>query len=114
MIGKVCEDGGWSESAMLDGMEWARPRAAQVVNMSLGGTDSPDVDPIEAAVNRLPPRTGALFVVSAGNAGPGNGTIGSPGSADAALTVGDVDQQDRVRDVLQPGPRVGDRRSSRT
>ncbi|WP_460666899.1 S8 family serine peptidase [Kribbella swartbergensis] len=107
--GKVCEQGGCPESAILGGMEWAANEVkAKVVNLSLGGTDTPDVDPLEEAVNRLTAHTGTLFVIAAGNAGPGEGTVGSPGSADAALTVGAVDKQDQLAYFSSRGPRVGD------
>lgn len=75
-------------------MEWAADAGAKVVNMSLG-SDSPSdgTDPMSLALNELTERTGALFVVAAGNNGEqGTGTIGSPGAADAALTVGAVDR----------------------
>jgi subtilisin family serine protease len=107
--GKVCEQGGCSESAIIDGMEWAATEVkAKIVNLSLGGTDTPEVDPLEEAVNRLTAQTGTLFVIAAGNEGPGDSTVGSPGSADAALTVGAVDKQDKLADFSSRGPRVGD------
>jgi hypothetical protein len=81
---------------------------AKIVNLSLGGQDTPEIDPLEDAVNRLTDDTGTLFVVSAGNNGPGDSTVGSPGSADAALTVGNVDKQDRLNPSSSRGPRVGD------
>ncbi|MEU4608548.1 S8 family serine peptidase [Kribbella sp. NPDC023972] len=107
--GKVCELVGCPESAILGGMEWAANEVkAKVVNLSLGGTDTPEVDPLEEAVNRLTAQTGTLFVIAAGNAGPDEGTVGSPGSADAALTVGAVDKQDKLAIFSSRGPRVGD------
>src|SRR4051812_1873297 len=108
MIGKVCEPNGCQESAMLDGMRWAAESGARVINMSLGGTDTPEVDPIEAAVDELTASTGALFVIAAGNSGPDTGTVGSPGSADAALTVGAVDRDGNLAGFSSRGPRVGD------
>ncbi|MFC6087666.1 S8 family serine peptidase [Saccharothrix lopnurensis] len=75
--GKVCEaSGGCRESAILAGMEWAVEQGADVVNLSLGYQDSPGVDPLEETVNALSARTGALFVVAAGNAGPSPGWTG--------------------------------------
>ncbi|MFB9348533.1 S8 family serine peptidase [Streptomyces heliomycini] len=107
--GKVCESVGCSESAMLAGMEWAAAqKQARIVSISIGGGDAPDVDPLEEAVDTLTERTGSLFVIAAGNSGPGRGSIGSPGSADAALTVGAVDKSDRLADFSSRGPRVGD------
>ncbi|WP_347178143.1 S8 family serine peptidase [Streptomyces sp. LX-29] len=107
--GKVLDDGGsGGDSEILAGMEWAAAEKADVVNLSLGGPDSPGDDPLEAAVNKLSASTGTLFVISAGNEGPGAGSVGSPGSADAALTVGAVDKKDKLADFSSIGPRVGD------
>ncbi len=61
------------------------PAGADIVNLSLGGPDAPGVDPLEAEVNKLSAQKGILFAIAAGNDGPES--IGSPGSADAALTV---------------------------
>ncbi|WP_431946929.1 S8 family peptidase [Actinacidiphila sp. bgisy167] len=108
--GKVLGDSGsGSMSQIIAGMEWAVAEKADVVNLSLGGYDSPEVDPAEAAVNRLSAESGALFVIAAGNNGEqGAGTVGSPGSADAALTVGAVDKQDKLAPFSSTGPRAGD------
>ncbi|WP_245267054.1 S8 family peptidase [Saccharomonospora piscinae] len=108
VVGKVLADhGSGQESWILAGMEWAAGNAA-VVNMSLGGDPSDGTDPMSVAVNRLTEETGALFVVAAGNAGPDTGTVGSPGSADAALTVGAVTKDDELAEFSSRGPRTGD------
>ncbi|MGW5639218.1 S8 family peptidase [Streptomyces sp. NPDC003832] len=105
--GKVLDDtGSGDDSGILAGMEWAAEQGAQVVNLSLGGTDTPEVDPLEAAVNKLSAEKGILFAIAAGNSGPE--TVGSPGSADAALTVGAVDDKDELADFSSTGPRLGD------
>ncbi|MET8388499.1 S8 family serine peptidase [Streptosporangium canum] len=107
-IGKVGDASGPTDSAILAGMEWAAVEVkAKVVNMSLGGQDSPEIDPVEQAVNTLSARTGTLFVVAAGNSGR-PGSVSSPGSADAALTVGAVDREDRLAYFSSAGPREGD------
>ncbi|MFF3217026.1 S8 family serine peptidase [Streptomyces sp. NPDC002886] len=108
--GKVLNDDGYgSDSGILAGIEWAVAQGAQVVNLSLGGPDSPETDPIEAAVNQLAADKGVLFAIAAGNGGRGGpGTIDSPGSADAALTVGAVDKSDVLADFSGTGPRTGD------
>lgn len=106
---KVLDDAGYgSDSEIIAGMEWAVAQGAEVVNLSLGGFDTPEIDPMEDAVNRLSRDSGALFVIAAGNDGPGASTISSPGSADAALTVGAVDKQDALADFSSVGPRTGD------
>ncbi|HEV7962416.1 MAG TPA: S8 family serine peptidase, partial [Actinoplanes sp.] len=96
LMGKVCGDAFCDESAILAGMAWAAPQA-QVINMSLGGGDEPGIDPLEEAVNTLTAQYGALFVIAAGNAG-GFAPVSSPATADAALAVGAVDDQDQLAD----------------
>ncbi|MFI6459141.1 S8 family peptidase [Streptomyces sp. NPDC050538] len=105
--GKVLDDNGsGDDSGILAGMEWAAGQGADIVNLSLGGQDTPGIDPLEAEVNKLSTEKGILFAIAAGNEGPES--IGSPGSADAALTVGAVDGNDKLADFSSTGPRVGD------
>ncbi|MGW1027547.1 S8 family peptidase [Streptomyces sp. NPDC002577] len=105
--GKVLgDDGSGDDSGIIAGMEWAAEQGADVVNLSLGGQDTPEIDPLEAEINKLSAEKGILFAVAAGNSGPNS--IGSPGSADAALTVGAVDDNDKLADFSSTGPRVGD------
>jgi subtilisin family serine protease len=109
LIGKVCQGGGCPESAILAGMEWAVASGAKVVNLSLGGPDTADDDPLEQAVNRLSAAHGTLFVIAAGNdGGQGAETVSSPATADAALAVGAVDKQDVLAGFSGRGPRVHD------
>ena len=107
LSGKVLDDtGSGDDSGILAGMEWAAAQGADVVNLSLGGMDTPEIDPLEAAVDKLSAEKGILFAIAAGNSGPE--TVGSPGSADAALTVGAVDDKDTLAAFSSTGPRVGD------
>lgn len=109
-VGKVLDDKGYgSESQIIAGMEWAAEDVgAEVVSMSLGSLEPSDgTDPMATALNTLSERTGALFVVAAGNAGAPS-SIGSPGAADSALTVGAVDSDDRAAPFTGQGPRFGD------
>ncbi|WP_306205899.1 S8 family peptidase [Actinoplanes sp. RD1] len=109
LSGKVCAGAGCDDSAILAGMQWAAvEQHAKVINLSLGGPDTASIDPLEEAVGTLSAQTGALFVIAAGNDGPAAGTVGSPGSADAALTVAAVDRDDAVADFSSRGPRTGD------
>ncbi|MEU5343118.1 S8 family serine peptidase [Streptomyces sp. NPDC020766] len=108
--GKVLgDDGSGSDSGVIAGMEWAVAQGADVVNLSLGGDDMPGIDPLEETVNRLSAESDTLFVIAAGNSGrAGESTVGSPGSSDAALTVGAVDKADALADFSSRGPRIGD------
>ncbi|HWM72692.1 MAG TPA: S8 family serine peptidase [Nocardioides sp.] len=109
LSGKVLDDSGsgW-ESDIIAGMEWAVGAGADVVNMSLGGGPTDGTDPLSLAVNELSDTTDTLFVVSAGNDGPGASTVGTPGTADRALTVGAVDRDESLADFSSRGPRLGD------
>ncbi|MFJ2952723.1 S8 family serine peptidase [Streptomyces sp. NPDC087226] len=110
LVGKVLGDDGYgSESQVIDGMEWAAGTGAEVVNMSLGADVQTDgTDPMSQALNALSASDDTLFVVAAGNAGPDVTTVGSPGAADAALTVGAVDRDDSLAPFSSRGPRYGD------
>ncbi|PZF80587.1 peptidase S8/S53 subtilisin kexin sedolisin [Jiangella anatolica] len=110
LIGKVLgDDGSGYEDWIIAGMEWAVEQGADVVSMSLG-TDwaSDGTDPMSQALDRLSAESDTLFVVAAGNTGPGESTVGSPGAATSALTVGAVDKQDRPAAFSSRGPRLGD------
>lgn len=81
----------WILKSMDRAVEWG----ADVISMSLGGTQQGpvDEDPYARFINEnckenLGVEEGAIFVVAAGNSGPGRFTIGSPGVAPKALTVG--------------------------
>ncbi|MEU4996721.1 S8 family serine peptidase [Streptomyces sp. NPDC021622] len=106
--GKVLDDGGsGDDSGIIAGMEWAADQGADIVNLSLGGEDDPDVDPLEATVNKLSKDKGILFTIAAGNYGY-PGSVDSPASSDAALAVGAVDDNDKLAEFSSQGPRVGD------
>ncbi|MET7370683.1 S8 family serine peptidase [Streptomyces sp. NPDC005566] len=109
-VGKVLSDqGSGTESQIIAGMEWAaKDVQAKIVSMSLGSSQGSDgTDPMAQAVNTLSRDTGALFVIAAGNSGA-PGSIGSPGAADSALTIGAVDSADRLASFSSQGPRRGD------
>lgn len=107
--GKVLDDtGNGYESDIIEAMQWAVDADSDVVNMSLGGGATDGTDPLSQAVNNLSASSDTLFVVSAGNDGPGASTIGTPGSADASLTVGAVDRDESLADFSSRGPRLGD------
>ncbi|GGO82636.1 S8 family peptidase [Nonomuraea cavernae] len=105
--GKVLNaEGSGTESQVLAGMEWAaRESGADIVNMSLGGGPTDGTDPLSTAVDVLTEETGSLFVIAAGNQG-GDYTVGAPGAAASALTVGAVDANDALAPFSSRGPRL--------
>ncbi|MEH1017427.1 S8 family serine peptidase [Micromonospora sp. CPCC 206060] len=110
LVGKVLSNGGeGGESGIIAGMDWAAHSGAKVVSMSLGGTAQGGSDPMAEAVNQLTAETGVLFTIAAGNSGPDATTVGSPGIAAAALTVGAVDDTDAVTSFSSRGPLVDGR-----
>ncbi|MBM7786182.1 S8 family serine peptidase [Tenggerimyces flavus] len=110
LAGKVLDDSGYgSDSEVIAGMQWAARAGAKVINMSLGGDPTDGTDLLSLSLNELTAETGALFVVSAGNSGQSGGyTVGSPGSASSALTVGAVARDETLAPFSSRGPRVGD------
>ncbi|WP_410814801.1 S8 family serine peptidase [Micromonospora sp. 067-2] len=108
LVGKVLDDNGSGyDSNIIAGMEWAAHSGAKIVSMSLGGSATDGTDPMSQALNDLTAQTGALFVVAAGNEGAAR-TVGAPGAATSALTVGAVDRDDQLAEFSSRGPRVGD------
>ncbi|MGW9376152.1 S8 family peptidase [Streptomyces xanthophaeus] len=105
LSGKVLNDQGYGlDSWIIAGMEWAVESKADVVSMSLGDPSQTACDdPLAAATERLS-QQGPLFVIAAGNSGPGNNTVSSPGCAASALTVGAVDRDDSTASFSSRGP----------
>ncbi|MFE3518268.1 S8 family serine peptidase [Streptomyces sp. NPDC059166] len=107
-IGKVLSNAGdGTESGVIAGMEWAAEQGVDIVSMSIGtGGASDGRDPVSAAVDRLSADGGPLFVIAAGNNGVA-GSIGSPGAAPSALTVGAVTKTDVRAGYSSQGPVPG-------
>ncbi|MFD0033395.1 S8 family serine peptidase [Streptomyces sp. NPDC127172] len=109
LIGKVLNNSGKGTDAdIIAGMDWAVAQGANIVSMSLGGTARPGGDVLSQAVDSLSASSHTLFAIAAGNTGPGTSTLGTPGIADSALTVGAVDRSDALADFSSRGPRLGD------
>lgn len=105
LIGKVIDGSGTGDwSWTLAGMDWAAHHA-RIVSMSLGGDPTDGTDPITEAVNQLSAETGSLFVIAAGNSGTPQ-TIGTPGTAEAALTVAGTTKTDQETWFSSEGPRL--------
>ncbi|MCY0934099.1 S8 family peptidase [Streptomyces sp. H34-S4] len=106
LSGKVLNDSGYGlDSWIIAGMQWAVDSKADVVSMSLGDPSQLSCDdPMAAATEALAKSSGTLFVIAAGNSGPGNNTVSSPGCAPSALTVGAVDRDDKTASFSSRGP----------
>jgi serine protease AprX len=91
-------NGATDVTTVLQALNWVSAYASQynirVLNLSwgLGSTQSYLLDPVDYAVERLW-NQGIVVVVSAGNAGPTNGTITTPGSDPEVITVGAYDDK---------------------
>ena len=76
---------------------------ADVVNMSLGNPLNDDgTGPLSSAVDWAVDQ-GVVVAVSAGNSGPGMHTVGSPGTARRAITVGATDDLDAMASFSSQG-----------
>ncbi|NUT38018.1 MAG: S8 family serine peptidase [Hamadaea sp.] len=104
IVGKVLNNDGTAlNSWIIEGMQWAAESGADVISMSLGDSSLTDgTDPMSLAVDQLSAQYDTLFVIAAGNAGPQS--IGSPGTAPSALTVGAVDKGDNLAWFSSTGP----------
>ena len=76
-------------STILQALNDAVNDGMDVVNLSLGSLPAPrpEDDPLVKAIENAT-RAGVVVVIAAGNEGPGLATIGSPGTAPSAITVG--------------------------
>ncbi|MFB2649785.1 S8 family serine peptidase [Shewanella mangrovisoli] len=102
LVGKVLTNAGsGSTSGILSGMQWAVAQGADVVSMSLGGSGTSCTGPLVDMVEALSDK--ALFVVSAGNSFTRE-TVGIPGCAPSALTVGAVDRDNHTASFSSRGP----------
>lgn len=99
------KDGIGYSSDVIKGIEWAIANGAEIISMSLGARVEPcdGTDALSQAVDQAVNR-GIVVVVAAGNYGPDSGTITSPGCSKKAITVGAVDDNDRVPDWSSRGP----------
>lgn len=108
LVGKVLDNwGSGFDSWIIAGMEWAVAQGAKVVSISLGSMPTDGTDPMSETVNQLSSKSGALFVIAAGNSGADE-TVSSPAAATAALAVGAVDRDDRLASFSSRGPRLVD------
>jgi subtilisin family serine protease len=94
---------------VIDACERLRELGIQILNLSVA-TDFPTdgTDPISREVNYLV-ENGITVVVAAGNKGPNFQTIGAPGAAEFAITVGKTNERDQVAWDSSRGPTLDGR-----
>ncbi|MFE4721626.1 S8 family serine peptidase, partial [Streptomyces sp. NPDC056728] len=105
---KVMDDAGEGyTSDIVAGIEAAidpaNPHRADVINMSLGGYGD-GRDPLGLAATAAT-KAGVVVVASAGNEGPGSGTVGTPAAADGVIAVGASVSGLRIPDATYKGGR---------
>ena len=76
-------------STVMAGIEWAVEQGAQVINISLGGPPFPSDggDALSYLCNAAVDQ-GVVLCAAAGNLGPSGHTVGAPGAAAKAITIG--------------------------
>ncbi|MGZ7443083.1 S8 family serine peptidase [Paenibacillus sp. TH7-28] len=72
---------------VIAGIERAVEDGMDVINLSLGSDSNNEQSADSVAVNNAM-KAGVIAVVSSGNSGPEEATVGDPGSAELAITVG--------------------------
>lgn len=105
LVAKVLkDDGGGMTSQVMAGVDWAVQQGAQVINLSLGADVSCDGTDAMSTICDAAVDKGVVVCVAAGNAGPGAGTVGSPGCARKVITVGATTDADTVTSFSSRGP----------
>lgn len=92
-------------SWIIQAIDWAVKEDVDVINLSLGSKKPKHgKDALSLAVNKAVDE-GVVVCVAAGNSGRnGNSTIGAPGAAAKAITVGAVDPENKIAVFSSQGP----------
>lgn len=92
-------------SWIVRAIDWAVKNDVDVINLSLGSKKPKHGrDTLSLAVNKAADE-GIVVCVAAGNSGRnGNSTIGAPGAAEKAITVGAVDPENAIAVFSSQGP----------
>ena len=98
------DDGSGMTSDVMAGVEWAVQQNAHVINLSLGSNVRCDGTDALSALCDQAVAQGVVVCVAAGNAGPGAGTVGSPGCARNVITIGATTDTDQVTSFSSRGP----------
>ena len=108
IVGKVCGSSGCPEDAIIAGIEWAQDQGADVMNLSLGGGLSSDLDcdadgdlTVDAVNDAV--ASGIVVTISSGNDNSKR-AVSYPGCASGAIAVGAVNSSDKVARFSNSGP----------
>ena len=86
--------GNGTEADVVDGIEWTVTNKAtygiEAINLSLGAVGCSDGSEADSLAVNAAFDAGLVVSVAAGNEGPGQCTVGSPGAAPKSLTVGSM------------------------
>lgn len=81
-------DGFGEDSWIIEGVQWCVDQGVDLISMSIGTIEGSDgLDGLSVAVNNAA-AAGVAVVVAAGNSGDAPQSVGSPGAASGAITVG--------------------------
>ena len=100
----LASNGSGATSDVMAGVEWAVQQGANVISLSLGSDGSCDGSDALSQTCDAAMQKGHVICVAAGNAGPGASTVGSPGCAHDAITIGASDDTDGIASFSSRGP----------
>jgi len=96
---------GASSSDIIEAIDYSVENGINVVSMSIGGAISNCSLSISANyVNEAVAQDGIPIVIAAGNSGPSNNSIYTPGCAKNAITVGSIDKNGALSSFSSRGP----------
>lgn len=106
-IAKVLRaNGSGATSGVMAGIEWAvLEQKVQIINLSLGSAGPCDgTDALSTLCDEAVRQAGVVMCVAAGNEGPDEKTVGSPGCARFVITVGAITDNDQMARFSSRGP----------
>ncbi len=97
-------DGTGSTSDVMAGIDWAVQQGVQVLNVAPGSDEPSDGSDALAVMCDAAVSKGVVVCAAAGNAGPAQRTIASPGCAREIITVGATDKENQMASFSSRGP----------
>lgn len=89
-------DGHANDQTVADGISFAVQHGARIIGLSLGGGTFPVLGTASEGAAQSAINKGVLVVAAAGNDGPGNSDVSSPGSVKGVITVAALDKAGAV------------------